>query len=150
MMSSTHVCQLSTSSVECWVPNHTHANVSGTKISVDSHSGGFAKRSTRPITTASPRYSTPESATAPPWLKRNVSPAASASPVTNVPAVTSTNATMTYTSASQMNERIASHALGPSACFTTSAIERASWRTEATSVTKSWTAPMKTAPNVIQ
>ena len=32
--------------------------------SVDSHSGGLTNRSTRPITTASRRYSTPPSATA--------------------------------------------------------------------------------------
>ncbi len=44
---------------------------------------------------------------------------------------------------------MASHALRPRWTRTTSAIERASCRTEATSAEKSCTAPMKTTPNVI-
>ncbi len=48
-----------------------------------------------------------------------------------------------------MNSSTASQARRPSWTFTTSAIERASCRTEATSVDTSWTAPMNTTPRVI-
>jgi hypothetical protein len=83
-------------------------------------------------------------------LNRNDSPARSASPETNVEAVTSVKATMTYTSASQMKAMIAIQARPPRCTRITSAMERPSWRTEATSVEKSWTAPMNTTPMPIQ
>ncbi len=76
---------------ECSVPSHTSANVAGTKITVCSHSGGCRNRSTRPMTRARPRYIRLDSATAPPGLSLPVS----ASPLTKVPAVRSTKATMT-------------------------------------------------------
>jgi hypothetical protein len=94
-MSSAQARASSTSSVDSRVPAHTITSVSGTKITVCSHSGGFSARSTTPITTASSRYSTDEAATAPPGLNRKVSPSRSASPDTNVDAVTSVNDTMT-------------------------------------------------------
>jgi hypothetical protein len=48
-----------------------------------------------------------------------------------------------------MKTSIASQACGPRFARITSAIDRPSWRTLATSVEKSWTAPMKTTPTVI-
>ena len=49
-----------------------------------------------------------------------------------------------------MNASIASQARRPRFSFTISAMERAPWRTLATSAEKSWTAPMKTTPSAIQ
>lgn len=75
--------------------SHTAHSVAGTKTSVESQSGGFRKRFTSPITTATPRYMMDAAATAPPGLKRKPSPLVSASPETKVEAVTSVKATIT-------------------------------------------------------
>src|SRR5687767_13886495 len=102
-----HVLTSRTSTVDSCVPTHTAPNVAGTKTIVCSQSGGASQRFTSPITTASVRYSIDAIATAPPWLNDVSRPRSSGSPATNVVAVRSVNATITYTSATQMNVSIA-------------------------------------------
>ena len=76
-------------------PALTTTRVAGTKIRVESQSGGFTKRSTSPMTIASSRYIVLAAATAPPGLKPTAMPSSSSPPATNVDAVMSAKATIT-------------------------------------------------------
>jgi hypothetical protein len=124
--------------------------VAGTKITVVSHSGGAKRRSTTPMTTESRRYITLAAATAPPALKRSAPPSSSSVLPTNVLAVMSAKATITYESASQMKIMKRSQARRPMCRFAISATLSASCRTLAMRDEKSCTAPMKITPNAIQ
>jgi hypothetical protein len=78
------------------------------------------------------------------------SPPAADAFCTKVPAVTSANAMITYTREIQMNARNSRYDRRFMYRRTTSAIDFAPWRTEATSVIRSCTPPMKIAPKMIQ
>src|SRR5688572_3221102 len=76
----------------------------GTNTTVDSHNGGRRNRTTIPIVTAIARYSVELVATPAPWTWSAPSMPGSVTSrsSTNARAVTSVNATMTNTNASQM------------------------------------------------
>src|SRR5688572_9695947 len=99
-----------------------------------------------PMTIVSTRYSSEAEAIAPP----PTSPLAAVASPMNDAAVTSVNATMMYIRAIQMNARNSRYDQRLILSRTTSAIERALWRIEATSDEKSCTPPIRIEPTRIQ